>query len=179
MDTNKEFYPLILERRSCKQYLPDPLPAETVSAIVEAGRHAPSGMNRQMNHFYVISDPTLLDALTKMASEKLPAFAQHNFHYGSPVLVVVANRFENPTALQDVGCAMENMMLAAHALKLGSRWVNQLWRLSDDPDIRGLLAPYGYAENEFIVASLIVGYPDNSIPLKELPRRGNLIDWIE
>jgi len=179
MDINKEFYPLILERRSCKQYLPDPLPAETVSAIVEAGRHAPSGMNRQMNHFYVISDPALLDTLTRMVSEKLPAFALRNFHYGSPVLVVVANRFENPTALQDVGCAMENMMLAACCLGVGSCWINQLYHLREDGELRALLAEkIGLSEDEWVCGSLSLGLPDGPLFPGPKAHPGNPVTWI-
>lgn len=179
MDANKEFYPLILERRSCKQYLPDPLPTETVSAIVEAGRHAPSGMNRQMSHFYVISDPALLDTLTQTVSEKLPSFAQRNFHYGSPVLVVVANRFDNPSALQDVSCAMENMMLAACCLGAGSCWINQLYHLREDPEVRELLAEkIGLPEEEWVCGALALGLPAGPLFPGPKAHPGNPVTWI-
>lgn len=180
MDTNKDFYPLILERRSCKKYLPDSLPAETVAAIIEAGRHAPSGMNRQMNHFYVISDPNLLDVLTQTVSSKLPAFAQRNFHYGSPVLVMVANRFENPTALQDAGCAMENMMLAACCLGVGSCWINQLYHLREDREVRALLAEkIGLSEDEWVCGSLALGLADGPLFPGPKAHPGNPVTWIK
>lgn len=179
MDTSKDFHSLILARRSCKQYLPDPLPTETVSAIVEAGRHAPSGLNRQMNHFYIISDPALLDTLTRMVSSKLPAFAQRNFHYGSPVLVVVANRFENPAALQDVGCAMENMMLAACCMGVGSCWINQLYHLREDAELRALLAEtIGLSNEEWVCGSLALGLPDGPLFPGPKAHPGNPVTWI-
>ena len=47
MEHNKELLNLILERRSCRKYLPQPLDRPTLAAIAEAGRYAPSAMNRQ------------------------------------------------------------------------------------------------------------------------------------
>ena len=179
MEANKEFYSLILERRSCRRHRPSPLPQDTVAAIVEAGRHAPSGMNRQMNHFYVITDSALLDTLTQMVSEKLPAFAARNFHYSAPVLVVVTNRFDNPSALQDVGCAMENMMLAACTLGIGSCWINQLYHLREDDELRALLAEkIGLTDQEWICGSLALGLPDGPLfPGRKNPP-GNPVTWI-
>ena len=49
MNKNMDLLNLILDRRSCKEYRSDPLDRPTLAAIVEAGRYAPSGMNRQMN----------------------------------------------------------------------------------------------------------------------------------
>ena len=56
MEHHKELLNLILERRSCRHFLPQPLDRPTLAAIVEAGRYAPSAMNRQMNHFYIVTD---------------------------------------------------------------------------------------------------------------------------
>lgn len=179
MFSENDYINFVVTRRSHRFFLPDMPKREDLALIAETGRYAPSGMNRQQCHFLIVTNQEILEKLSAMVSEKLDGFATRDFRYGTPAMIIVCHRKDCTVALQDASCALENMMLAAHALKLGSRWVNQLWRLSDDPDIRGLLAPYGYAENEFIVASLIVGYPDDSIPLKELPRRGNLIDWIE
>lgn len=46
MNKNMDLLNLILDRRSCKEYQPEPLDRPTLAAIVEAGRYAPSGMNR-------------------------------------------------------------------------------------------------------------------------------------
>ena len=80
---------------------------ETLTSILHKDvKAAPSGMNRQMNHFYVITDPQVLSALSALVSQKLPGFAQRDCRYAAPALVVVANRKDNPTALQDASCAM-------------------------------------------------------------------------
>lgn len=168
---------LIMDRRSCKSYRPQVPSREDLAAVVETARYAPSGMNRQLCHFYVITDQALLGRLTALVSEKLESFADKDFRYAAPALVVVCNRKDCGTALQDASCAMENMMLAACSMGLGSRWVNQLYRLSDDPDLRALLAPYGYTQEEFICASLAIGWPD--VPPDPKPRTGNPVTWVE
>ncbi len=166
---------MILERRSCKEYRPDPVDRETLSQIVEAGRYAPSGMNRQMCHFYVVDDRTLLAKISALVSRKLPAFEGKDCRYGAPALVVVANRKENKMALQDASCALENMMLAACALGVGSRWINQPFALSDDAELRALL---GLPEEERICGSLALGCPAGPLFPGQRERTGNPVTWV-
>ncbi len=175
---NKELLNLILDRRSCKEYRPDPLERPVLAAIVEAGRYAPSGMNRQLTHFYVVTDPGILASITQIVSEKLPGFADRDCRYGAPALVVVTNEKDNPVALQDAACAMENMMLAACAMGVASRWINQPYALSDDPDLRALLAPAGLGEEERICASLALGLPAGPLFPGRPERMGNHVTWV-
>lgn len=178
MYEKNETIKLIMDRRSCRSYRPEVPSREDLAAVVETARYAPSGMNRQLCHFYVITDQTLLAKLTALVSNKLEAFAEKDFRYAAPALVLVCNRKDCGVALQDASCAMENMMLAAWSLGMGSRWVNQLWRLSDDPDLRALLAPIGLSDEECICASLTLGWPDEPLPSRR-ERTGNLVTWVE
>lgn len=178
MEHNKELLNLILDRRSCKEYRPDPLDRPVLAAIAEAGRYAPSGMNRQTTHFYVVTDPRILASITRIVSEKLPGFADRDCRYGAPALVVVTNRKDNPMAIQDAACAMENMMLAACAMGIASRWINQPYALSDDPDLRALLAPAGLTEEERVCASLALGLPAGPLFPGRSERKGNHVTWV-
>lgn len=178
MNHTPDLLELMLRRSSCKRFLPEIPDREILSAIVEAGRHAPSGRNRQMSHFLVLTDQSLLQKLTELVSAKIDDFAQFDFRYRAPAMVVVCHRKEVTVALQDAGCAMENMLLAAFSLGVGARWVNQLWRLSDDPDLRALLGPVGLEEEEQVICSLILGWPDGPLPApKEIT--GNRVTWVE
>lgn len=178
MEHNKELLNLILDRRSCKEYRPDPLDRPVLAAIVEAGRYAPSGMNRQATHFYVVTDPRILAFITRIVSEKLPGFADRDCRYGAPALVVVTNRKDNPMAIQDAACAMENMMLAACSMGIASRWINQPYALSDDSDLRALLTPAGLTEEERICASLALGLPAGPLFPGRPERKGNHVSWV-
>ena len=44
----------ILNRRSIRSYLPDPIPQETMNTVIQAGLAAPSAMNQQSWHFVVL-----------------------------------------------------------------------------------------------------------------------------
>ena len=127
-----EMLKLMHDRRSTRAYRPEPLQEAVIQQILEAGRFAPSGMNKQLNHFYVITDPNYLADLTALVSRKMENYRDKDFRYGAPVLVLVTNQKESTTCVQDASCAMENMMLAAFSLGVGSCWINQLYRTRED-----------------------------------------------
>lgn len=175
MEKHKELLNLILDRRSCHAFRDDPLDRPTLAAITEAGRYAPSAKNRQLNHFYVITDPALLEALSAMVSRKMEAFAGRDCRYGAPALILVTNSKENTCALQDAACAMENMMLAACAMGVGACWINQPYHLGSDPELRALL---GVGEEEVICGSLALGLPAGELFPGRRERTGNPVTWI-
>ena len=79
MEHNKEFLNLLLDRRSCRAFRPDALDRPTLAAIVETGRYAPSAMDTQQNHFYIITDQKLLKQLSELVSRKLEHLADRDF----------------------------------------------------------------------------------------------------
>lgn len=178
MIEKNEMIKMILDRRSCRSYRPELPDHDDLAAVVETARYAPSGMNRQIAHYFVITDQKLLQKLTALVSEKMEPFANRDFRYGAPVLVLACHRKDCKVSLQDTSCAMENMMLAAFSMGMGSRWINQPKNLTDDPDLRALLAPIGLTDEEYICASLALGWPDDPIPSRRAPF-GNPVTWVE
>lgn len=140
---NMDLLNLLLDRRSCRTFRPESLDRPTLAAIVEAGRYAPSAMNRQQCRFYVITDPQLLQRISDTVSRRLKGFEEQDCRYGAPVLVLVTNQESNICALQDAACAMENMMLAASAVGVGSCWINQPYHLRKDEEMQALLTELG------------------------------------
>ena len=101
------------------------------------------------------------------------------FHYGAPVFIVTANKKGYGNALADSACALENMMIAANALDLGSCWINQLHWLDENERIRDFMISYGLQEDETITGGLILGYPENDMPNRTpLERKGNPVTWV-
>lgn len=178
MEHNKEFLNLILDRRSCRSFRPDLPDRPTLAAIVEAGRFAPSAQNCQLTRFYVITDPKVLAGITDTVSRRMKHYAGRDCRYGAPVLILVTNSKSNSLALQDTSCAMENMMLAASALGLGSCWINHPHHLTDDPEMRALLAPIGVTEDEVICASLSLGWPADPVHPGRKEHKGNPVFWV-
>ncbi len=191
----------ILTRRSTRNYRPDPVDREKLDRILEAGRQAPSGGNNQTSHFLVIRNRGVLNRLASMAEkafagmeaeENTYASLKHSiaaskkggyvFFYNAPVLIVAANRRDYGNNIADCACAIENMMVAANALDLGSCWINQLKWLNEEPEIVEYLYGLGMKENERVYGAVIIGVPasDTGLPNRNLMNvRGNEVTWID
>ena len=104
------------------------------------------------------------------------------FCYNAPVLIVVANRKDYGNNIADCACAIENMMVAANALDLGSCWINQLKWLNEEREIVEYLRGLGLKEDERVYGAVIIGYPatDSGLPNRKLMSvRGNEITWLD
>ena len=60
----------IRRRRSVRRFLPEPLPQEVLTAVIEAGRQAPCGGNNRTTHFMVIQDQEALEELRRLAVQE-------------------------------------------------------------------------------------------------------------
>lgn len=185
----------IKTRRSTRKFKAQPVEFEKLQTVVEAGRFGPTGGNAQTNHFFVISDAAVIAKLKELVqsafarmelrddlykslqnSIRLSQKGNYSFCYTAPVLIVVANKKDYGNNMADVACAVENMMLAANELDLGSCYINQLKWLNEEPSIRGYLGTLGLKDDERVYASVAIGYADTESGLPnrtEAPRIGN------
>lgn len=187
----------IRRRRSIRRYKAEQIKEEELQAIVEAGRFAPSGGNNQTSHFIVIQKKETLEDLKKLAAVE---FAQmevtedtykslksaivqskkgaYDFTYQAPTLIVAANKRGYGNAMADCAVALENMMLAATSLGIGSCWINQLKWLTEHEAIRSYMEELGLAGDELICGGLILGYPDQG-EMPPLARTGNRVTYVK
>jgi len=194
-------YDAIVTRRSTRAFKEEPVCEELLEKVVEAGRMAPSGSNSQKSHFIVITNKELLNKLTVLVKDTFAAMelkegmysslagtiasaraGKLHFHYNAPCLIVMANDKDYGNNMADCACALENMMIMANELDLGTCWINQLRWLNEDEKIIELFRELGMKENERIYGSLAVGYPSTEDGLpnrKPLPRTGNEVTWIK
>ena len=106
---------------------------------------------------------------------------EYVFCYNAPVLIIAANKKGYGNNQADCALALENMILEANELDLGSCYINQLKWLNEDQKISSYLQSLGMNEDERVYGSLIVGYPDTNDrkPLRKvLPRKGNEVTWL-
>ena len=102
------------------------------------------------------------------------------FHYGAPVFMVVANKKGYGNAMADSACLLENMMVAANALDLGTCWINQLHWLDENEAARAFLLKHGLAEDETVTGGMILGYPaDGVVNRTMVDRKGNPVTYAE
>ena len=196
MDT----FEAIITRRSTRKYKPEAVEPEKLQKVIEAGRYAPSGGNNQTNHFLVVQNPEVIKRLAELAET---AFARmeadentypslrnsihaskkggYMFSYCAPVLIIVANRKDYGNNIADSVAAIENMMIAANALDLGSCYINQLYWLNEEPSLLDYLRKLGLKENERVYASMVLGYAatEDGLPNRTpLERKGNNVSFV-
>ncbi len=146
----------ILERRSCRYFLPDELPEEHLDLLLECLRWAPSGGNMQPWRFYVVKDAARKQALVQAA------FGQ-KFIGDAPVVIVVCAVPEESGArygqrgatlycIQDTAAAVQNLLLGATALGYGTCWIGAF---DEDAAAKALNLPAGQRP----VAMVPVGKP--------------------
>lgn len=196
-----DVFSCIATRHSTRKFKEEPVPQEVLDKVIEAGRQAPSGKHKNQSRFIVIRKKEVLQELIALVQQefaKMEVTPENDdnfggairaakkggyvFMYNAPVLIVVANKRDYGNKYADVSCAMQNMMLAANALDLGSCWINQLRWLQDNPVLRAYLQKLGMAEDEEVCASLSTGYPDTPDGLpgrRVMPVTGNPVVYID
>ncbi len=149
-----EFAEVVRRRRSIRRYKTDSVPQAVIEDIVEAGRLAPSGGNRQPWHFVVVTDHQRKKEL------QIPDWAAR-----APVVLVVCGdpQVSDTWYVVDPTIAMEHMVLAATDHGLGTCWIGRLGR---DARVKEVL---GIPRHMHVVALTPLGYPDEFPPPK--PRK--------
>lgn len=148
----------ILTRRSVKKYKSAPVPQEIIDKIINAGLYAANGMGAQSPIIIQVTNKEMRDKLSKMNADVMGANTDP--FYGAPaVLVVLANK-NCRTAIYDGSLVMENLMLAAHALGLGSCWIHRAKEEFESEEGKEILKSLGI-EGEYIgIGHCIIGFAD-------------------
>ena len=173
-----EVFDALLNRRSVRRYKPE-LPArEDLEKIAEAGLYAASGKGMQTVKIVIVTNPELIATLREWNrviggwDEGVDPF------YGAPALLLVLADRASPNHVYDGALAMGNMMLAAHALGLGSCWINRARQAFDSDEGKALLASLGVEGDLEGIGHCIVGIPDGPAP-KAAPRKPGRVVWAE
>lgn len=161
-----DVFEAIKERRSVRSYLEKPVPKEVIERIVEAGTYAPSGANLQPWRFVLVDDPELKKEIARGA--KFLFIKSRHVDEAPALLVCLADTQKSKWSLIDVSLACQNIMLAAHALGLGTCFIG----IFDEKRIKELLQiPDKYK----IVGLITLGYPSRK---EEAPPRVPVSDVL-
>lgn len=145
----------IFSRRSIRKYKQIPIEKEKIQLIIKAGMYAPSAGNQQPWHFIVIDDRNLLDYI----SEKHPHAKM--LKEAQIAILVCADlnleiKYKNNWVL-DCSAAVENMLLCATDLGIGSVWLG----VYPNPDrIEMIRKLFDLPENIIPHTLISLGYPN-------------------
>lgn len=112
----------VFSRRSVRQYLAREVPAEMISDLLEAAMAAPSAVARDPWHFLVFRDRETINRIADL----LPNGQMLRFAGAAFIVcgdIDRAHDKQESYMLQDLSAAVENILLAANALKLGTCWL--------------------------------------------------------
>lgn len=163
-------------RTSVKKYKPDMVPKELIDQIIEAGLYAPSGMNGQSPIVVAVTNKELRDKLSKMNAAIMGANIDP--FYGAPVVLVVLADKTRPTYLYDGSLVMENMVLAAHELGLGSCWIHRAKEEFESEEGKEILKSLGIEGEYEGIGHCILGYAEGDVPQVKA-RKENRVYYAE
>ena len=135
----------IQKRRSVREFTGESIPRDDIEKIVDAGRMAASGYNRQPWEFIVVTEPAMID--------KLKVAARWMENAGAVIAVAL-----DPTTkywLEDGSAAVENMLIASTALGYGSCWLEG-YTLPHEEEFKELL---GVPDNRRLLTLVPIGVP--------------------
>ena len=160
------------ERRSCRSYRPEQIKDDELKAVLEAGTCAPTGMGRQDPWIVAVQNPALLKKISKMNAAFLGVDTDP--FYGAPTYVLVFG--SDPTvwanSVPDGSLVLGNMMNAAHAIGLGSCWINREREMFATDEGKALMQELGLPEGLIGIGALALGYPA-APPRDPKPRKEN------
>jgi nitroreductase len=143
----------ILTRRSIRRYTDKKVSDETIKTLLEAAMAAPSANGKQPWHFVVVTSREKLDAV--------PGFHHYSkMLFEAPLAILVCgDESAEPTPgymAQDLSAAVENIMIAANSLGLGTVWLGTYPREERMKGMRDLFKiPAGFLP----FAMISIGYP--------------------
>lgn len=161
MDISK----VIRTRRSIREYKKDMPRDADIEKILEAGRWAPSGLNNQPWRFLVLKGEK---------KDSLAGFTKYGeIIKSAPVCIVVLIRLLDSynwnKDLMAVGACIQNMLLEAHSIGLGTCWLGEILNKKEE-----VVEHLGLEKDLKLMAVISLGYPDEEIeevtrkPMKDL-----------
>lgn len=190
----------IVDRRSIRKYKDDNIPQSIIEEIIKAGILAPSSKNRQPWKFIVVKGKSKFDMLATMKKglereKKKPLLPQSsNFLKGAeytldimeqaPIVIFIINqlglsannhlsaeeRIYEICNAQSIGASIENMILTATDLGLGSLWICDTYFAYEE------LCDWLHTKGE-LFAAMAIGYANETPPARPRKDIESIVEW--
>jgi len=163
----------ILNRRAIRKYTEQQVNPQDLDTILKCAIYAPSALNKQPWEIRVVQNPSILkeinDRFLKYAQGKefqgsAARYREPGFSifHSAPTLIVIAGDKSSPYAKLDVGLAMQNILLSADALGLGTCPLGSLVPVLNLPENMDLLTLLNIPEDYEATINVALGYPAES-----------------
>lgn len=154
-----EVFDAILKRRSCRKFSQEEISDENIKLLLQSAMAAPSACNKRPWMFYVVKNKDL-----QLQLRKASPYTDKN----SSLIIIVAGDDKrslghrvNDFWIQDASAAVENMLLTATDLGIGSCWCGLFPMVTPVKRVRRIL---NLEEHIIPMAMVHLGYPDEDNP---------------
>jgi len=181
----------IMTRRCVRKFSGKQIPDAVLEKIIKAGTYAPSALALQPWGFIVIQDQAFLtrvsdyckpvmlslmkdahDGMSDVFRDLLKG-TDYSIYYHAPTVIMIIGK--TGSRFREIDCSLcaENMMLAAHAIGIGSCWIGSTEVAYTNKEIMaGFRIPEGYSP----VGTIVFGYPDETPEAHD--KKTPLVTWV-
>ena len=162
----------LLTRRSIRAYQDRQVEEALLDQVLEAGMYAPTARGMQSPMIVVERDKPTIALMSRLNAQVMGSTGDPFF--GAPTVLVVLDDKTNPNGVQDASLVMGNLMNAAHALGLGSCWINRARETFQLPEGKALLEKWGVPQRYEGLGNCILGYAAQEAPAPK-PRKADYV----
>lgn len=163
----------LISRRSIRKYKPQQITQEELDIVLTAGTYAPTALNLQSPLIVAVQDKETRDLISRLNGSVFPMEKPGDPFYGAPTVVIVFADSTFKNGVKDASLVMGNLLNAAHAIGLGSCWIDRAYEVFQTPEGRELMNKWGVDEKYVGVGNCILGYPNQEIAAS--PRKENYV----
>ena len=151
----------LLTRRSIRKYKDQQVEKDKLDIILKSAMYAPSAMNLQAWHFIVIDDSHILN-------ETIKSIPHAELLKQTPAAILVcgdsAIEKNESWMIQNCSAAIENILLAAHGLGIGSCWI-AIHGIAEV--VENVSKQFKLQENVVPISLVTLGYTDETVTAEE------------
>jgi nitroreductase len=155
----------LLTRRSIRKYKNQEIEKDKLDTIVKSAMYAPSAMNLQAWHYVVIYDKNVLN-------ETIKSIPHAELLIQTPAAILVcgdaAVEKNESWMIQNCSAAIQNILLAAHGLGLGSCWI-AIHGIAEV--VENVSKQFKLPENVIPISLITLGYPDETVSAEDRFRK--------
>lgn len=184
-----DVFEAIHSRHSQDKVKPDPLPRELIEKLLAAAVQVPNHYKVRPWRFVVLTGEgrdKLGEVMAASQQEHHPEFPREAFDktralpLRAPVVIAVGVDKPGEAKVLEIenvcaaAAAMQNLLLAAHAMGLGAKWRTGEW--ARDAKVKGFL---GFASDHHIIGFIYIGYPEFVAEPAPRPSFEDRTVWME
>jgi len=173
----------IVERRSIRRFKQEQITDGELNLIVLAGSYAPCAGGRQSPIMVVLQNGNIIsrlgninaqifsrnrNAIKGVVSNEQPSIADDdkilNAFYNAPTVITVFAPKAYPYGVQDGSVLIENMMVAAHSLGIGSCFIARAAETFETNEGKEIIKDWNISDDYVAIGCCILGYPEKNPP---------------